>query len=487
MSEEKVLIVDDEKEIRELIRDYLNVEGFKVELASDGKEAVEKFLDKKVKLLISTDCGIANEKEVKDIQDMGIDVIVTDHHHIPPQIPECVAVINPKLENSGYPFEDLAGVGVAFKFAEAIYETFMPEKKEQAKWLLDLVAIGTIADMVPLLGENRVLAKFGFLVLSKTKIVGLQEMFKVGRILIDENNFPDSQKISFQIAPRINAASRMTHAERALFLLAEDDRIKARDLALELENQNSRRQKETQQVVSEATKIAENAFKDKNFIFLVNENFPIGTIGLVAGRIADKYKRPTVVLKKGKEESKGSFRSIPQINIIEKIEECSELLVKYGGHSQAAGVTIKNKNLDKFYEKLSSLIDKEVEGLDLSPEIEVDAELTPEDIGFELVNDLKKIEPFGQGNKEPVFMLKNLKIKDLKWVGNGEKHLKLFLSPGDKSPMIFEAIGFNLLSRFKKIKIEEKINLLFNLSKDEWNGSEKIQMKIVDLKIVISN
>lgn len=475
-----------------VIRNSLEASGFKTLVYIPHKEkegyglnkkAVESFSNENIGLIITTDCGITNKKEVEQVKKMGIDVIITDHHHIPPQIPSAVAIINPKIKKSGYPFEELSGAGVAFKFAQAIYKTFIPEKEEQTKWLLDLVAIGTIADLVPLIGENRVLAKFGLLVLSKTKRVGLQEMFKVGRILIDENNFPDSQKISFQIAPRINAASRMAHAEKALFLLAEKDRVKARDLALDLEGQNTSRQKETQQMVSEADKIVKNKFGDKNFIFLVGENFPIGTVGLVAGRVADKYNRPTAVLKKGKTESKGSFRSIPQINIIEKIEECRELLIKYGGHAQAAGISIENKNLDKFYKKLSKLIDEELKNIDLTPEIKVDLEIFAQDIDFDLVNDLGKMEPFGQGNKEPIFMIKKLIIKELKWVGNGEKHLKLFLQPEDGSPKLFEAIGFSMLKRFGDIKKGEKVNMLFNLYQDEWNGNKKIQMKIVDLKV----
>jgi single-stranded-DNA-specific exonuclease len=307
-------------------------------------------------------------------------------------------------------------------------------------------------------------------------------MFKVGRILIDENNLPDARKISFQIAPRINAASRMTHAVKAFSLLAEEDRILARDMALDLEDQNSRRQKETTQVVSEAEKVAKNSFKDKNFILLANQNFPVGTLGLVAGKLAEKFKRPVAILKKESEESKGSFRSIPQINIIESIEECSELLVKYGGHSQAAGITIKNKNLEKFYEKLAGIIDDKLKNQDLSPEIKVDLELTPEDIDINLVEDLKKMEPFGQGNELPIFMMKNLVVQDLKWVGNGEKHLKLFVRPKNGNPKIFEAIGFNLSERFNELAVGEEINLLFNLEQDEWNGNKKIQMKIVDLK-----
>ncbi|KKP85088.1 MAG: Single-stranded-DNA-specific exonuclease RecJ [Candidatus Moranbacteria bacterium GW2011_GWF2_35_54] len=357
-------------------------------------EALKNFSEKGFTLVITTDCGIANKDEVAGAKKIGMDVIVTDHHHVPPEIPLATAVINPKIKNCGYPEDNLAGVGVAFKFAQAIYETFLPNKKEATKWMLDLVAIGTIADMVPLTGENRTMTKFGLLVLSKTRRVGLQEMFKVGRILIDENNFPDARKISFQIAPRINAASRMTHAEKAFSLLAETDRVLARDMALDIEAQNSRRQKETATVVSEVEKIANNSFKDKNFILVDNENFPVGILGLVAGKMTDKFKRPVAILKKGNVESKGSFRSIPQINIIESIEVCSELLVKYGGHAQAAGITIKNENLEKFYDKMAGIIDKKLESEDLSPEIKVDLELTSQDIGLGTFRPRKRATDF---------------------------------------------------------------------------------------------
>lgn len=474
-----------------ILKSTLEEMGFTVAVHIPNKElegyglnddALKNFAKEGFTLVITTDCGIANKDEVAGADKIGIDVIITDHHHIPPEIPLAVAVINPKVTKCGYPQDNLAGVGVAFKFAQAIFETFMPEKKDKIKWLLDLVAIGTVADMVPLIGENRTLVKFGLIVLSKTKRVGLQEMFKVGRILIDENNFPDAQKISFQIAPRINAASRMTHAQRAFDLLDENDRVMARDMALDLEDQNSRRQKETTQIVNEAEKIARNSFKDKNFILIANKNFPVGTLGLVAGKLAEKLKRPVAVLKKEETESKGSFRSIPRINIIETIEMCSELLVKYGGHAQAAGITIKNENLEKFYEKMKSIIDGELEGQDLSPEIAIDLELFAEDIDIDLVEDLKKMEPFGQGNEKPVFLMKNLIIRELRWVGNGEKHLKLFLHPSGGGPKIFEAIGFNLSERFNLLKGGDKINLLFNLEQDEWNGSKKIQMKIIDIK-----
>lgn len=446
-------------------------------------KAIKEFKKKNINLIITVDCGISNLKEVEKANELGIDVIITDHHHIPPEIPKAHAIINSHMDDSGYPFKDLAGVGAVFKVAQALYEKLLPEKKEQLKWLLDLVAIGTIADCVPLLGENRVLAKYGLVVLSKTRRTGLQELFKVGRILVDENNTPDAYKISFQIAPRINAAGRMDHAGIAYNLISEKDRVKARSLALELEDCNKKRQAVTKRTVEEVEVLANDAFKDKKFIFAAGEHFPIGIVGLAAGKITDKFKKPSAVLQKGENESKGSFRSIPQINIIEAIEECGDLLIKYGGHSQAAGISIENKNLEKFYEKLNSIIEKKLQGKDISPEILIDAEISCEDIGFKLAEEIKKMEPFGKGNEEPIFLTKNLIVEELRWVGNGEKHLKLFLRPNNKTPKIFEAIGFNLSDKFKNIKQSDTVDIVFNLCQDEWNGNKKIQLRIVDLKI----
>ncbi len=443
-----------------------------------------KYLKKKgVSLIVTVDCGISNAKEVETASKMGIDFIITDHHHIPPKIPKACAVINPHMKNSGYPFEDLAGVGVAFKLAQALCEKIIPEEKEQLKWLLDLVAIGTIADCVPLLEENRTLCKFGLVVLSKTRRVGLQEIFKVGQISIDENHIPDAQKVSFQIAPRINAAGRMNHAIVAYDLISEEDRVKARSLSLELESCNRKRQAATKRIIDEVEILAKNAFRKKKFIFAAGKHFPIGIVGLAAGRIADKFGKPTAILQKGELESRGSFRSIPPINIIESIEKCKDLLIKYGGHSQAAGISIKNENLEKFYEKLNTIIENDLRGKDILPEILIDAEISEEDISFKLVEEIKKIEPFGKENEEPLFLTKNLIVEELSWVGNGEKHLKLFLRPKNKKPKIFEAIGFNMSESFKNIKKGDVLDLVFNLQQDSWNGNKKLQLKIVDLKI----
>jgi len=230
-------------------------------------QAIEYLHKKKITLIVTVDCGITNYQEVEKAKEMGMDIIITDHHQVPAQIPKACAVINPNIPNSGFKFKDLAGVGVAFKFAQALLEKVGNEEKEQIKWALDLTAIGTIADCVPLLGENRVLVKYGLLVLSKTKRKGLLEMFKVGRINISENEIPDAHKVAFQISPRINAAGRMDHANTAYQLLIEKDIVTARSLALEIEEKNQRRQKITSEIFREVQILADRSFKEKKFIF----------------------------------------------------------------------------------------------------------------------------------------------------------------------------------------------------------------------------
>ena len=441
-----------------------------------------EFLEKKgVKLVITVDCGITGIEEVAWAKKAGMDVIITDHHHVPNELPEALAIINPHRKNSTYPFRELAGVGVAFKLAEALYRKTKPKETEQLKWLLDLVAIGTIADCVPLLGENRVLVKYGLIVLSKTKRIGLLEMFKVGRIAIDENNLPDTQKIAFQISPRINAAGRMDHASISLNLILEKNNVKARELALEVESNNQNRQKITGEIAREISVLAENSFKDRKLIFAYNEHWRVGILGLIAGKISDEFRKPTAIFQKQETEFVGSLRSIPQVNIIEALEKCSGLLLRFGGHAQAAGVRVALDKMEKFYEKFSAIIESELKGKDISPEIEIDMEIKLPDISWDMVSDMRKMEPFGEGNSEPVFLAKNIIVEDIKSVGNGKKHIKLALRAKEGGPKIFEAIGFGMGERFSGLKPGDIIQAVFNLQEDAWNGNKKIQLKLIDL------
>ena len=447
-----------------------------------NQEALEYLRRENVKLIITVDCGITNIQEVEWAYKSGLEVIITDHHHVPDIVPNALAIINPQAKNSGYPFKELSGVGVAFKLAQALYQRIKPEEIEQLKWFLDLVAIGTIADCTPLIGENRVLVKYGLLVLSKTRRIGLQEMFKVGKIAINENNVPKVYQVSFQLAPRINAAGRMDHANVSYKLIIENNRVKAREMALELESKNQERQKLTAEIVREIKLIAENSFKDKKIIFVSNPHWPVGVLGLVAGKICEEFGKPTAVFQKQDNELIGSLRSNRYFNVIENLEKCKKLLIRFGGHAQAAGAKVSLDKSEAFYQCLSALAEQELSGIETTPEIDIDLEIKPQDINWEFILEIKKMEPFGQGNEEPIFLMKDLEIIEIKQVGNGNKHLKMMLRGKNGSPKIFNAIGFGLGNGFLNLKTGDIIDIVFHLQEDEWNGHKKLQLKLIDLK-----
>ena len=449
-----------------------------------NEKALEFLAADGVKLIITVDSGITNAVEVEKARNLGLDVIITDHHHPPKILPKAVAIINPHLEKSGFPFSDLAGVGVAFKLAQVLTQELAPEKLDQLKWLLDLVAIGTVADCVPLLGENRILVKYGLVVLSKTRRIGLQEMFKVGRIEIAENSVPDTQKIAYQIAPRINAAGRMDHASVSYNLIMEKNTAQARLLALDVESKNQERQKMTTEIVKEIESLVLENFSEKKFIHVGNPHWPVGILGLVAGKAAEKFQKPIVVFQEQEQEYVGSLRSIPEINIIEKIEQCANFLSRFGGHAQAAGVRVDKENMEKFCVKMSSLIEADLAGKEIISTLLIDLEVGVQAINWEFMADLKKMEPFGMGNKEPVFMLRGMRVSELRLVGNGSKHLKMALKSTAGGPQVFDAIGFKLGAEFPDLKKDDLIDVVFNLSQDEWNGTKKMQLKLIDLRLV---
>jgi single-stranded-DNA-specific exonuclease len=455
-----------------------NTEGHGLHL-----NAIEVFAKEGVTLIMTTDCGMSNVEQVDAANALGMDVIIIDHHHVPEILPKAHAIINAQMNDSGYPFRGLCAVGTVFKVAQAVYQTFLPNKLDQLKWFLDVVAVGTVADCMPLIDENRVMVKYGLIVLSKTRRIGFQEMFAVGRIPIDENHIPDSRMIGFQIAPRINAAGRMAHAQVAHELLMCEDRSVARGLALDIEANNVARQKISTQTTDQVRKVAQLQYDDKKFIFAVSEHYPLGIVGLVAGRIAHELNKPTAVFQKGEYESQGSFRSIPSINIIEAIEECGDLLVKFGGHAMAAGLTIKNENLEAFYEKLNGIIEKKLEGIVVEPEILIDMKLSPYHITPQLVGEIAKMAPFGEGNHEPVFLLENMIVQFVRTIGNGDKHLKLTLRSEDAEQKTFDAIGFGLGVKFPDLTVGQKIDVVFQLEANVWNGKTTTQLKLTDMRL----
>jgi single-stranded-DNA-specific exonuclease len=300
---------------------------------------------------------------------------------------------------------------------------------------------------------------------------------------ISEDNVPGTRQVAYQIAPRINAAGRMDHASVSYNLIVEKDRAKARYLALDLESKNQERQKVTAEIVREVEVLANNSFRDKNFIFAESEHWPVGILGLIAGKISDEFGKPTAIFQRQGEIFIGSFRSVEEVDIIEILTECSGLLTKFGGHSQAAGVTIAKDQLENFYEKMSLAIDKKMSGKKIEPSVDIDLEINSKDVDWEFMAELKKMEPFGNGNPEPVFLMRNMKISDLKICGNGTKHLKMSLRSSDGNPKIFDSIGFGMGEKLSDLEADKSIDIVFNLCEDEWNGSKKMQLKLLDLKL----
>lgn len=452
-----------------------NKEGYGLNL-----DALTYIKNQKASLIITVDSGISSEKETKKAQELNLDVIITDHHHPPEKLPQAIAVINPKKKTDRYPFKDLAGVGVAFKLAQALYQTFPQLKNQQQKWLLDLVALGTIADCVPLVGENRILTRYGLIVLAKTKRVGFRQLFSVGKIAINGDCSLTSEQVAFQLAPRINAAGRMDHANTACALLScsYDKEAEARILALEVEDQNQRRQKVTRQIMEE---IESRILKEKipDLIIESSPHWEMGVVGLVAGKIAEKYQRPTFVLQEKEDIFRGSGRSAGGFNLILALGKNAALLEKYGGHSQAAGLVVKKEKLDLLKENLKKNI--EAEGiLDWSKKVFVDAKILPEEINEKLLRELAFLEPFGEGNRPPLFFMEGAQIVEQRTLGKENKHLKIWIKKGTER---LEGIGFGL-GKKKIDSVTGKANILFYLEEDNWNGRRKIQLRILDLEMI---
>ncbi len=433
------------------------------------------------KLLITVDCGISNREEISYAREKGMDVIVVDHHSLPKELPQKCILINPKLPNQKYPFKDLAGVGATFKLCQAVWKEFVPGEIEQLKWFLDLVAIGTIADCVPLIDENRIFAKFGLIVLQKTKRVGIQEIIKTARLNIGEKNPPSAENIGFQIGPRFNAAGRMDHADITLNLLFEKDVSKARLAALELEAKNSERQKMTQEIFNEV-KATLDENENYKLIIRKGKNWPLGILGVVAGKIAEEFHCPTFILREEKEILEGSGRSIDVFNLVEAVSKLEKRLEKFGGHSQAMGLKIKPQNLPPFEKDLLEIIEKSYDENTWGKRIHIDMEMKPNEIDWDIVSEIKKFEPFGEGNREPVFLTKNLEIRELRQVGNGQKHLKISFAPKEDKQRVFEGIFFKAGERISEFRSGDQVSVVHNLRSSEWNGNHRIEMNIVDIR-----
>jgi len=451
-----------------------------------NQKTVKYFAKKKVKLIITVDCAISNTEEVELAKKNGIDVIITDHHDQPLELPQPLAVIDPKVDQCNYPFKFLAGVGVAFKLAQAIVkkdqQNIFPEGFE--KWLLDLVAIGTVADMMPLLAENRILVKYGLIVLNKSKRLGLKLLAEnAGLLPVSEKDLINSENLGYNLGPRINAAGRMDHANAASFLLLSEDLDEAKKLAGQIEINNQDRQKLTDKIIDKVRQEIKDP-EGKYLILAHGKNWPLGIIGLASGRLKDEYNLPVVIISKTKGRIVGSGRSIPEFNLIEALQKLDKYFETYGGHPGAAGFSLKNKkDLPEIEKQLLEIAAKELTGKDLRPKLDIEAELDLNELNWELFDQIEKFEPFGAANPKPVFLVKNLKVETIKTVGQDNKHLKLFLKQ-DNMVKSFGAIGFGFGHKIEEIKYGNTLDVVCEINLNEFNGNRSLELKINDLKKV---
>lgn len=437
-----------------------------------NQNAIESIAENKTNLIITVDCGITAVKEVEFAKELNMDVVITDHHEPGTEIPNTIAVVDCKRKDNKYPFSELAGVGVAFKLIQAISMRMKLPEEAYLKYL-DIVCIGTISDIVPLVSENRTIAKLGLKLVKQTKNVGLRCLLaSIGYKKIDSNT------ISFGIAPRVNACGRMGQARKALDLFLTNNIEQARKLTDELNECNVKRQEIEKRISDEAIKMLENP-EEQNApcIILGKENWHHGVIGIVSSKITDMYSKPSILLCFEDEKAKGSGRSIPGFDLHEALESCNRYIEQFGGHSMAIGITIQKDNFQKFKDDIEEYA-KSKNISEIVPEIQVDEKIQLQDISIKDVEELSLLEPFGEGNRVPLFQISGVKISSIRALSEG-KHLKLFLKDDNK---FIDAIGFNMGNVADKYTIEDKIDLVGGLELNSYNGTEKMQINLKDIR-----
>lgn len=437
-----------------------------------NKKAIDTIKERNIDLIITVDCGISAIEEVDYAVRLGMDIIVTDHHEVGEKLPNALAVIDAKRKDNTYPFRALAGVGVVFKLIQALSIKLEIKPEEYLKYL-DLVCVGTISDIVPLEGENRTIAKLGLMLIKVTRNLGLRELIKSsGYKEIDSNT------ISFGVAPRINACGRMGHEEEALKLFLAEDLESATKITKELNEYNTLRQSTEKAIYEEAVQqIEKNHLDANNSIVLGGKGWHHGVIGIVSSKVTDKYYKPSILLSFENNIAKGSGRSVPGFDLYEGLAKCEDLLEKYGGHSMAVGLTLKKENLENFKERFEQIA-KEKNIKELVPIIYIDDELKLKDINMDLVKSISILEPFGEANKVPLFLIRNLKIDSIRALSEG-RHLKLTLRDEN---FVINAIGFELGYLAEEYRIGDRIDVVGTLEINSFNGFSSIQINMKDIR-----
>lgn len=463
-----------------VLKKFLNERGLQVDYYIPNRldegyglndEAIKKIAEQGYTLMITVDCGISGIEEVKKATSYGIETIITDHHEQLETLPEAYAIVNPKRKDNTYPFRGLAGVGVVFKVIQAISQKLNLDEKEYLKYL-DIVCIGTISDIVPLVDENRVIAKLGLMLVKCTKNIGLRELIK-------ETGYKnvDSFMVSFGIAPRINACGRMGKQEEALELFLTDDYEKACTITKNLNQYNLQRQEIEKNIFDQAIEeLQKENIDNLNSIVLAGENWHHGVIGIVASRITEKYFKPTILIGIENEIGKGSGRSVPGFDLHDALAQSAEYLEKYGGHEMAVGLSLNKDKIKDFkihFEQIAK--DKNVKSI--VPVIKIDCEIGKKELNKQTVEQIKLLEPFGEKNKPPLISYKNLKIVSIRTLSEG-KHLKLMLKDGNDT---VNAIGFNLGELINDYLIGDKVDVVGTLEINNYNCEEQIQINIKDM------
>lgn len=420
-----------------------------------------------ISLIVTVDNGVAGHEAIELAQSMGVDVIVTDHHSMPEVLPDAYTIVHPEHPEAEYPFKHLAGCGVAFKLATALLEEVQVE-------LLDLVAIGTIADMVSLTGENRILVKYGLSVLKNTQRIGLQELFKIAGI---QENEVDEETVGFQIAPRLNALGRLDDPNPAIELLTGFDEEEARDIALMINQKNEERKEIVQKIYDEAKTMVD---LNKPVQVLAGEGWNPGVLGIVAGRLLEELHQPVIVLNIENDLAKGSARSIEAVDIFEALDPHRDLFVAFGGHAGAAGMTLEASKLEALSQVLVAYIEDNQVDLSTKNELFLDEELSLPDLTLETLKNFEKLAPFGMDNKKPVFYLKDFKVENARTMGAGNTHLKLKISQADA---VFEVVAFGLGDFATEFSQTKNLELAVTLSVNKWNGQTSLQLMLVDARV----
>lgn len=436
-----------------------------------NKKAIEQIAEQNYTLMITVDCGISGNEEIEYAKQLGIEVIVTDHHEPGEQIPNCLAVVDAKRKDNKYPFNQLAGVGVVFKLIQAISISLNLDAKEYLKYL-DIVCVGTISDIVPLVDENRTIAKLGLQLVPMTKNIGL-------KILLQSIGYKNmnSTAISFGVAPRINACGRMGAESEALKLFLTNNIQEARDITEKLNQYNVERQTTEKKIFEQAIEQIQNAPQDEPCIVLGSEGWHHGVIGIVASKVTDIYFKPSILICFEGEEGKGSGRSIPGFDLHDALMNCSTYIDKFGGHSMAIGITVKKQNFEKFKKEFEEYA-KKCNICDIIPIIQIDEEINLKQINLQMVKDLSLLEPYGEANKLPLCLFRNLKIQAIRSLSEG-KHLKLKLG---QENLLVDAIGFNMGSLAENYRMGDKVDVVGSLEVNEFNGNEQIQINLKDLR-----